>query len=125
MQKVSQFLGEKVTSSWHAPWFVRNVTFDYVAHFSDTVAARNHCACGLARVKQGEERRICDVVSWDIECLEHNLSRLFTLRFVPRGSKRFSAEDGVLFGGNTALIVEGVVPYLLHVIPVGDNTMAP
>ena len=32
-------------------------------------------------------------------------------------------QDRVLLGGHTQLIVEGVVPDLLHVIPVGDNTM--
>jgi hypothetical protein len=29
----------------------------------------------------------------------------------------------VLFGGNTELVVEGVVPDLLHVVPVGDDTV--
>ncbi|KAI5090266.1 hypothetical protein C0J45_20401, partial [Silurus meridionalis] len=34
-----------------------------------------------------------------------------------------SKKDWVLFGGYTQLVVEGVVPDLLHVVPVGDNTM--
>ena len=29
----------------------------------------------------------------------------------------------MLLGGNTQLVVEGVVPYLLHVIPVGHNAV--
>merc|ERR1719356_949485 len=34
-----------------------------------------------------------------------------------------SQEDGLLLGGNTELIVEGVVPDLLHVIPVSDDSV--
>merc|ERR1712080_229459 len=34
-----------------------------------------------------------------------------------------SEEDGLLLGGNTQLVVEGVVPDLLHVVPVGDDSM--
>ena len=34
-----------------------------------------------------------------------------------------SQEDGVLLGGDTELVVEGVVPDLLHVIPVGHDTV--
>merc|ERR1719499_1498088 len=34
-----------------------------------------------------------------------------------------SEEDGLLLRGNTELIVEGVVPDLLHIIPVGDDSM--
>merc|ERR1712002_21544 len=30
-------------------------------------------------------------------------------------------EDGLLLGGDTQLVVEGVVPDLLHVVPVGDD----
>jgi len=29
----------------------------------------------------------------------------------------------VLFGGDTEFVVEGMVPDLLHVIPVGDDTV--
>merc|ERR1712008_55885 len=32
-------------------------------------------------------------------------------------------ENGVFFRSNSQLIVEGVMPYLLHVIPVSDNTV--
>ena len=35
----------------------------------------------------------------------------------------FSQEDGVLFRSNTQFVVEGVMPDLLHVIPVGDDTV--
>merc|ERR1719295_878501 len=32
-------------------------------------------------------------------------------------------EDGLLLGGNAELVVEGVVPDLLHVVPVGDDSV--
>merc|ERR1719188_1955451 len=34
-----------------------------------------------------------------------------------------SQEDGLLLRGNTELVVEGVMPDLLHVIPVGDDSV--
>merc|ERR1712180_575454 len=34
-----------------------------------------------------------------------------------------SQEDGLLLGGNAELVVEGVVPDLLHVVPVGDDSV--
>merc|ERR1712054_483805 len=35
----------------------------------------------------------------------------------------FSKEDGLFLRSHTELIVEGVVPDLLHIIPVGDDSM--
>ena len=34
-----------------------------------------------------------------------------------------SEQDGVLLGSNSQLVVEGVVPDLLHVVPVGDDSV--
>ena len=57
----------------------------------------------------------------DIECLEHDLRHLLSVHL---GIERsLGEEDRVLLGGDTELIVEGVVPDLLHVIPVGDDTV--
>jgi hypothetical protein len=50
-----------------------------------------------------------------------HLSHLFTVGLGVEGS--LSQEDGVLLGGDTQLIVEGVMPDLLHVIPVGDDAV--
>merc|ERR1719474_2161803 len=56
-----------------------------------------------------------------VECLKHNLSHLLPVGLgVERG---LSKQNGVLFRGNSELIVESVVPDLLHVVPVGDNAM--
>ncbi|RUP42736.1 hypothetical protein BC936DRAFT_138153 [Jimgerdemannia flammicorona] len=62
-----------------------------------------------------------DVERRGVEGLEHNLGHLFAVRFgVERG---LGEEDGVFLGGDTQLIVEGVMPDLLHIVPVGDNAV--
>merc|ERR1719192_3107865 len=55
------------------------------------------------------------------EGLEHDLGHLLPVGLGVEGS--LSQEDGLLLGGNTELVVEGVVPDLLHVIPVGDDSV--
>ena len=55
------------------------------------------------------------------EGLEHDLNHALTVGlWVERG---LSEEDRVLFGGNAELVVEGVVPDLLHIVPVGHDTV--
>merc|ERR1711881_589111 len=56
-----------------------------------------------------------------VECLKHNLGHLLTVCLGVEGS--LSKEDGLFLRGNTELIVEGVVPDLLHIIPVGDDSV--
>merc|ERR1719323_1996620 len=56
-----------------------------------------------------------------VESFKHDLSHLFTVSLRVKGS--LSQEDRLLLRGNTEFIVEGVMPDLLHVIPVSDNTM--
>ena len=51
----------------------------------------------------------------------HYLGHFLTVSLRVEGS--LGQEDGVLLGGDAELIVEGVVPDLLHVIPVGDDAM--
>merc|ERR1712131_432946 len=41
-----------------------------------------------------------------------------------RGIEGEEEEDGLFLRGNTELIVEGVVPDLLHIIPVGDDSVS-
>ena len=56
-----------------------------------------------------------------VERFEHDLGHLFT---VSLGVKRgLSQEDRVLLRSNTEFIVEGVMPDLLHVVPVGNDTV--
>ena len=51
----------------------------------------------------------------------HYLGHFLTVSLRVEGS--LGQEDGVFLGGDAELIVKGVVPDLLHVIPVGDDTV--
>merc|ERR1712122_400806 len=69
----------------------------------------------------GEDSLDGDVHGGHVEGLEHDLGHLLTVGLRVKGS--LSQEDGLLLGGNTELVVEGVMPDLLHVIPVGDDSV--
>ena len=56
-----------------------------------------------------------------VERLEHDLRHLLSVLL--RVEWRLGEQDGVLLGGDSELVVEGVVPDLLHVVPVGDDTV--
>merc|ERR1740129_2152960 len=87
----------------------------------DTVAGVHDDAGGTAGGVQGEHSLDGDVHGGHVEGLEHDLGHLLTVSLGVEGS--LSQEDGLLLGGNTELVVEGVVPDLLHVIPVGDDSV--
>merc|ERR1712095_27523 len=70
---------------------------------------------------EGKDGLDGNIHSGHVEGLEHDLSHLLTVSLGVKGS--LSKEDGLLLGGNTELIVEGVMPDLLHIIPVGDNSV--
>ena len=56
-----------------------------------------------------------------ITMILHYLGHFFTISFGVEGG--FCQQDRMLLWGNSKLVVEGVMPDLLHVIPVGDNSM--
>merc|ERR1719273_1180658 len=70
---------------------------------------------------EGEDSLDGDVHGGHVEGLEHDLGHLLTVSLGVEGS--LSQEDGLLLRGNTELVVEGVVPDLLHVVPVGDDAV--
>merc|ERR1719495_2347125 len=74
-----------------------------------------------ARGIEGEDSLDGNIHSGHVEGLKHDLGHLLTVSLGVEGS--FSKEDRLLLRGNTELIVEGVVPDLLHVIPVSDDSM--
>merc|ERR1712117_976622 len=69
----------------------------------------------------GEDSLDGNIHGWGVEGLEHNLGHLLSVGLGVEWG--LSQKNWVLFGGNSELIVEGVMPDLLHVIPVGDNTV--
>ena len=76
---------------------------------------------GPTRSIEGEDSLDVDIHGRGVKGLKHDLGHLLPVGLGVQGS--LSQEDRVLLRGHTELIVEGVMPDLLHVIPVGNNTM--
>merc|ERR1711970_1143063 len=87
----------------------------------DTISRVHDDTSGTARGIEGEDSLDSDIHGGHVEGFKHDLGHLFTVSLGVEGS--LSEEDGLLLRGNTKLIVEGVVPDLLHVIPVGDDSV--
>lgn len=88
---------------------------------SDTITRVQDDTGGTTGGVQGENGLDGDVEGGGVEGLEDDLGHLLTVGLGVDGS--LGEQDGVLLGGDTQLVVEGVVPDLLHVVPVGDNTV--
>ena len=73
----------------------------------------------------GKERQNCldgDTENGYVEGLEHNLGHL--LPAIPGVHRSFGEENGMFFGSDAKLIVEGMVPDIFHAVPVGcDATL--
>merc|ERR1712227_917849 len=87
----------------------------------DTISRVHDDTSGTSGGVEGEDSLDGDVHGGHVEGLEHDLGHLLSVGLRVEGS--LGQEDGLLLGGNTELIVEGVVPDLLHVIPVGDDSV--
>ena len=86
-----------------------------------TVARVQHDAGGTAGGVQGEHGLDGDVHGRGVEGLEHDLGHLLAVGLGVEGG--LGEQDGVLLGGDAELVVEGVVPDLLHVVPVGHDAV--
>merc|ERR1712158_44716 len=87
----------------------------------DTISRVHDHTGGTTRGIEGEDGLDGNIHGGHVEGLEHDLSHLLTVSLGVEGS--LSKEDGLLLGCNTELIVEGVMPDLLHIILVGDYTV--
>merc|ERR1719410_604191 len=87
----------------------------------DTVTGVHDDTGGTAGGVQGEHGLDGDVHGGHVEGLEHDLGHLLPVGLGVEGS--LSQEDGLLLGGDMELVVEGVMPDLLHVVPVGDDSV--
>ena len=87
----------------------------------NTIAGIQNDAGGSARCVQGEDSLDGDVHGGCVEGLKHDLSHLLPVGLGVEGS--LGQEDGVLLRCNAELIVEGVMPDLLHVVPVCHDTV--
>merc|ERR1711910_73519 len=98
-----------------------SITFIDGDGVGDTITGVHDDTGGTARGVQGEDSLDGDAHGGHVEGLEHDLGHLFLVGLGVEGS--LSQEDGLLLWGNAELIVEGVMPDLLHVIPVGDDAV--
>merc|ERR1711911_320412 len=87
----------------------------------DTVTGVHDDTGGTAGGVQGEHSLDGNVHGGHVEGLKHDLGHLLPVGLGVEGG--LSQEDGLLLGGNAELVVEGVVPDLLHIIPVGDDSV--
>ena len=74
---------------------------------------------GASRGVEGENSLIGEVGGRDGERLEHDLGHLLAVGLWVKGG--LGQEDGMLLRGQPELVVEGVVPKLLDVVPVDTH----
>merc|ERR1712188_121863 len=91
---------------------------DSVGH---TITRVKHNSGGTARGVQGKHSLDGNVHGGRVEGLKHDLSHLLAVGL--RVERGLGQKDRVLLRGNTQLVVEGVMPDLLHVVPVGHDTV--
>jgi hypothetical protein len=99
----------------------KSETFIDGHNVGDTVAGIKHDTSGTTGGVEGEDGLDGDVEGGGVEGLEDDLSHLLSVGLGVDGS--LGEQDWVLLGSHTQLIVESVMPDLLHIIPVGDDTM--
>merc|ERR1719167_2164754 len=99
----------------------KSVTFIDGDGVRDTIARVHDDAGGTTRGIEGEDSLDGDVHGGRVEGLKHDLCHLLTVGLGVEGS--FCEQNGLFLRGNTELVEEGVMPDLLHVIPVGDDSV--
>jgi hypothetical protein len=97
------------------------VTFVDGDGVGDTIAGVQDDTGGTTGGVQGEHGLDGDIHSGGVEGFKHDLGHLFPVGLRVEGG--LSQEDWVLLRGDAQLVVEGVMPDLLHVVPVGDDTV--
>merc|ERR1719431_2013609 len=121
-QDLHQVVGELTASQVQTDdGMGKSITFIDGDTVGDTVTGVHRDTSGTAGGVQGKYGLDGDIHGGHVEGLKHNLGHLLPVGFGVEGG--FSQQDGLLLRGNTQLIVEGVVPDLLHVVPVGDDSV--
>merc|ERR1719402_1052548 len=99
----------------------KGITFIHRDPMRDTISRVHDNTGGTARGIEGEDSLDGNIHCRHVEGLEHDLGHLLTVSLGVEGS--LGKKDRLLLRGDTEFIVEGVVPDLLHVIPVSDDSM--
>merc|ERR1719493_141710 len=97
------------------------ITFIDGDTMGDTITRVHDNTSGTSRGIKGENSLDSNIHSRHVEGLEHDLGHLLTVSLGVEGS--LSKKDRLFLRSNTELIIEGVVPDLLHIIPVGNDSM--
>lgn len=87
----------------------------------DTITGIENDTSGTTRGVKGKNGLDRNVESRGVEGLKDNLGHLLSVGLGVDGG--LSQEDRVLLGSNSELIVKSVMPNLLHIIPVCDDTV--
>merc|ERR1719336_3765265 len=98
-----------------------SITFIDGDSVGNTISRVHDNTSGTARGIEGKDSLDGNIHGRHVEGLKHDLSHLLTVSLGVEGS--LSKKDRLLLRGNTEFIVKGVMPDLLHIIPVGDDTM--
>merc|ERR1712198_78195 len=121
-EDLHQVVGELTSSKVKTDDCVwESITLIHGNTVGDTVTGVHDNTGGTSGGVEGENSLDGNIHGRHVEGLEHDLGHLLTVSLWVEGS--LSEEDGLFLRGNTELIVEGVVPDLLHVIPVGDDSV--
>ena len=99
----------------------KSETFVDGDNVSDTIAGVKHDTSGTTGGIEGEDSLNRDVEGGGVEGFEDDLGHLLSVGLGVDGG--LGEQNGVLLGSHTQLIVEGVMPNLLHIVPVGDHTV--
>merc|ERR1712112_423436 len=117
-QVVSELTSSKVKTD---DGMGKGITFIDGDTMGDTITRVHDDTSGTTRGIKGKDSLDGNIHCGHVEGLKHDLGHLLTVGLWVEGS--LSKKDGLFLRGNTELIVEGVVPDLLHVIPVGDDSV--
>merc|ERR1719471_2001247 len=117
-QVVGELTSSKVKTD-NCVW--ESITLIHGNTVGDTVTGVHDNTGGTSGGVEGEDSLDGNIHGGHVEGLEHDLGHLLTVSLGVEGS--LSKEDGLLLWGNTEFIVEGVMPDLLHIIPVGDDSV--
>merc|ERR1712198_813908 len=121
-EDLHQVVGELTSSKVKTDDCVwESITLIHGNTVGDTVTGVHDNTGGTSGGVEGENGLDGNIHGRHVEGLKHDLGHLLTVSLGVEGS--LSEEDGLFLRGNTELIVEGVVPDLLHIIPVGDDSV--
>ena len=94
------------------------IDWDSVGHAITRVHDNASSTTGSVQRKHSLDRH---VHGWHVERLEHDLCHLLPVGLGVEWG--LSEQNWLLLGGNAQLVIECVVPDLLHVVPIGDDAV--